>query len=105
MSLRHWLQLALTEGIGPILQTRLVDAAGGAEAACDADGALLRNVDGIGAGKAMKIRDALRHAATLVDEELARAASVGASIVCRDDELYPPLLKLIPDPPPVLYVR
>jgi DNA processing protein len=105
MSLRHWLQLALTDGIGPILQTRLVETAGGAEAACAADGALLRNVDGIGSGKATKIRDALRHAATLVDDEIAKAHAAGAAIICRDDDTYPPLLKLIPDPPPVLYVR
>src|SRR5205814_9299597 len=36
MPLRHWLQLSLTEGIGPILISRLIDAAGSAEAACEA---------------------------------------------------------------------
>src|SRR5213076_2629354 len=29
----------------------------------------------------------------------------GVALVCRDDEIYPHLLREIPDPPPVLYVK
>jgi DNA processing protein len=39
-----------------------------------------------------------------VEPELERAAKAGARLICRDDEEYPALLKLIPDPPPLLYV-
>lgn len=101
--LRHWLQLALTEGIGPILQTRIVESAGSAQAACEANVSLLRNVEGI-SGKATKIHDAIRRAANEVEAELHRATSAGARLICRDDSEYPALLKLIPDPPAVLYV-
>ena len=62
MALRHWLQLSLTDGIGPILIRRIVDAAGGAEGACEASVALLRSVEGVGTAKATKIHTALRAA-------------------------------------------
>jgi len=102
--LRHWLHLSLTEGIGPILQTRLVEAAGSAQGACEISTSQLRNVEGIGSGKALKIHDALKRAADEVDPELERAAKAGAHLICREDEEYPALLRLIPDPPAVLYV-
>ncbi len=105
MSLRHWLQLSLTAGIGPILVRRIVDAAGGAAPACEAPVALLREIDGIGAAKAAKIHSALRAAGALVDEELAAAAALGVTIISRDDEAFPLLLRSIPDPPAVLYVK
>ena len=105
MALTHWLQLALTEGIGPILTSRLVSAAGSAKAACAADRQLLRNVEGIGPAKSQQIYDALRRAADMVDGEMERAKSAGAAIICLEDEAYPPMLKAISDAPPVLYIR
>src|SRR5438067_12127722 len=99
MPLRHWLQLALTEGIGPILVGRLVEAAGGAEAACAAGEKALRGVEGIGAGKARPIAESLRRAAGEVDAELARVEQAGLHLICRDEPDYPPLLSHIPDPP------
>ena len=104
MAVRHWLQLAMTDGIGPVLARRLVAAAGSPAAACGADVALLRTVEGI-ASKAGKIAASLRAAGGKVDAELARSAAVGASVICPDDPTYPPLLREIPDPPLVLYVR
>jgi DNA processing protein len=77
MALSHWVQLALTEGIGPILTSRLVDATGGAEAACQANANLLRSVEGIGSAKSQQIVDALRRAATEVEAELERAQAAG----------------------------
>src|SRR5687768_6875791 len=105
MALRHWLQLALTDGIGPILIGRLIDAAGGPEEACGASASLLRNIEGIGAAKASRIHSALRDAAGRVDAEIERAAKLGVTLVSRDDEDYPVLLTNIPDPPTVLYVK
>lgn len=95
----------MTEGIGPISIGRIVNAAGGAEAACSADVDQLNNVEGIGLTKSRAIRAALRQAAAEVDKELERAAVKRFSLVCPDDDLYPPLLRSIPDPPTVLYVR
>jgi DNA processing protein len=105
MPLRHWLQLALTTGIGPVLIRRIIDKAGSPEAACAATASLLRTVDGIGTNKASTVAEALKIAGTEVDRELARAASAGATIICPDDPSYPTLLRDIPDPPAVLYLR
>src|SRR4051812_38158634 len=107
MPLRHWLQLALTDGIGPILSRRIIDRAGGdIEAACAGEMKVLREVEGIGSAKATKIQMALREAAGAVDAEIARAQAASVRIICPDDgEDYPVLLRSIPDPPVVLYVR
>ncbi|MGC4033812.1 MAG: DNA-processing protein DprA [Tepidisphaeraceae bacterium] len=103
MSVRPWLTLALTEGIGPILSRRLIEAAGSAFAACQADAVLLKTVEGIGAAKASKIAASLREAARKVDDAIARAESLGMTIVCPEDATYPHSLHAIPDPPLVLY--
>lgn len=105
MALRHWLQLALTEGIGPILSQRIVQAAGSAEKACGADVDLLNNIEGIGLARSRKFVRALAVAAEEVDIELVRAAAANVSILCPDESNYPLLLRDIPDPPNVLYVR
>jgi DNA processing protein len=105
MPLIHWLQLALTEGIGPILTRRLIDAAGSAEAACDVTVPLLRTIDGIGTAKAGRIHAALREARAAVERELRLAAEHQVRLICPDDPEYPLLLRSIPDPPAVLYVR
>lgn len=105
MSLRHWLQLSLTDGVGPILGRRIIDAAGGIEAACEASPALLRNVEGIGSAKAGRIHESLRDSFAAADSELERARRMGLGLVCPEDESYPPLLRTTPDPPLVLYVK
>src|SRR2546421_91800 len=105
MALRHWLQLALTGGIGPVLQTRMIEACGSAEGACSASTSQLRNIEGIGAAKSQQIHDALKESSKQVDDELEKAHSSAVGLICRDDALYPPLLKHIPDPPAVLYIK
>src|SRR6478672_9097957 len=103
MALRDWLRLSLTEGIGPILTRRLIEAAGDIEAACDASVNLLRTIEGVGTAKANAIRESMR--AAKVDEELERSAKLGLSLICPDDQNYPTLLRAIPDPPTVLYAK
>ena len=104
--MRHWLTLAMTDGIGPILARRLVERAGSAAAACDAHAALLRTVEGIGTGNAAKIAQALKDARSKVDDELARVeVRPGTRLITTDDDVYPLLLRSIPDPPLVLYVQ
>ena len=105
MSLRDWLQLALTDGIGPILTSRLVAAAGGAEGAVRADARLLQSVEGIGPAKARQIAEALREASRMVESEWDRCTESGIHLICLDDAEYPMLLRSIPDPPPVLYMK
>src|SRR5437763_10249877 len=105
MALRHWLQLALTDGIGPVLQTRLIDSCGSAEGACSASISQLRNIEGIGAAKSQQIHDALKESAKQVDEELEKAHSSAVGLICRDEALYPTIFKNHPDPPAVLYIK
>ncbi len=105
MPLRHWLQLTLTHGLGPILIQRLVQAAGSAENACSADLALLRSIEGIGQAKASSILSSLRAAADEAESEWYRTQTARIRLLCPDDTDYPILLRSIPDPPPVLYMR
>ncbi len=105
MALRHWLQLALTEGIGPILSRRMIDAAGSIEAACEISSQTIRAVEGIVSARASTIHQSLREAAGAVQGEMDRAASMNVALLCPDDETFPMLLRSIPDPPLVLYVR
>jgi DNA processing protein len=103
---RHWLQLALTEGLGPILTRRLIDLTGSAEAACSVSARQLAQVEGIGTKKSEAIATALRAAAPEVDAQLQQAAALGVAILCPDDDdAYPVLLRSIPDPPLVLFVK
>ncbi|MGA3066001.1 MAG: DNA-processing protein DprA [Tepidisphaeraceae bacterium] len=95
----------MTEGIGSILLGRLVTAAGSAEAACSADEGLLHSVEGIGTVKSSQIRRSMREAADLAEAEMTRCREMGVGLICRDDSNYPTMLKVIPDPPAVLYVR
>jgi DNA processing protein len=105
MPLRHYLQLALTEGIGPILMGRLIEAFGSAERAVSVSLGDLRSIEGIGATKAQMILTSLRGAGEGVEAEMARAAEAGVRMICPEDEVYPLLLRSIPDPPAVLYIR
>ena len=95
----------MTRNIGPILAHRLIEATGSAAAACNSNANVLRQIDGIGAGKSTAIATSLQNAAKLVDAEIDRAVACGAQIICPEDESYSVLLKTIPDPPLVLYVK
>jgi DNA processing protein len=103
--LLHWLRLALTDGVGPILARRLIEATADVAAACEATPALLRNVEGIGTSRATKIHASLRGTHDAAASELERARLMGVRVICPEDETYPPLLHSTPDPPLVLYVK
>jgi DNA processing protein len=105
VALRHWLQLSLTEGIGPILSRRIIESLGGAEAACAASAKDLSQIEGIGSAKLRSIHASLQRAAEQAPAEIERAAAIGAQIICPDDAGYPVLLRSIPDPPNALYVK
>src|SRR3954468_10496277 len=105
MPLIHYLQLALTDGVGPITLKRMVEALGPADSVCRASLAQLRTVEGIGTAKAEKIHGSIGRARAAAEAELAKAAAMGLEIVCPEDVAYPLLLRSIPDPPAVLYVK
>lgn len=98
----QWLALALTPSLGPNKCRRLVEHFGNTQAVFAAS---LTELEAAGLSAAAAQSIALGKSAELAQEEMVRAASVGAQIVTLDDPVYPPLLKQIYDPPVALYVR
>jgi len=98
-----WLQLIRADGLGPVLFKRLLDAFGSVERILGASVAELTRVDKIGS------RTAERIIRTRNDfdprRELDLADRLGVTLLHLQDERYPPPLRAIYDPPPVLYVK
>jgi len=103
--LRDLLRLTLTPGLGPILIARLLAAFGSPPAVLAASARDLERVKGIGSGKSVSFVKGMKESAALVDAELDLAANLGVDLVALDHPTYPPLLRSIPDAPPLLYVR
>lgn len=99
------LRLTLTPGLGPILIKRAIAHLGSPAQVCQATPAALQRVEGIGNTKANNIAASLANSANLADAELQRAQQHNARIITLYDNDYPPLLRLIPDPPPILYIK
>lgn len=99
------LRLTLTTGLGPVLISRCLETFGSAAGALRASATDLRRVKGIGEGKADAIRRGMDDSERLASEELDLAARLNVSFVAITDDHYPPLLRQIADPPPLLYVR
>jgi len=104
-SLRAMLQLAMTPGLGPVRLHRLLAHLETPQRIVESNARALQQVDGIGSSVARSIVNGLREAERDVDSEIARVRDAGADLVSWSDPRYPNLLKAIPDPPPVLYVR
>lgn len=99
------LRLTFVPGLGPVLIQRLLDHFGSASAVCRASGAQLLAVQGLGQKSASSIPPAIHAAVRTAEEEITLAERLGVTLVARADPEYPPLLRLIPNPPPILYVR
>lgn len=101
--LDHTLRLAMVPGVGPRTRRLLLDRFGSSEAVLAAAPSELRSVEGVGP----KLTARILAARDEVDVEgligLCRQRDV--QIIAEMDEAYPPVLRQIPDPPPVLFVR
>ncbi|MBB6430487.1 DNA-processing protein DprA [Algisphaera agarilytica] len=101
------LALMLTPGLGQTLIGRCVEAFGSAEAVLGVSGQQLGGVKGISPKRSgelkRKLDEVLQSGA--VERELEAVRAAGVSLVHRESEAYPRLLKLIPDPPLLLWVR
>jgi DNA processing protein len=97
-----WLALALSPGLGP---KRIVDAMAGLDAASEIFRLPLTGLEALKfpAGAAQFIFDGKARAAA--EQEWARVAAQGATLVTYGCVEYPERLKEIYDPPPVLWVR
>ena len=100
--LRAYLRLHLAEGVGPITFHKMVEAFGGVEDVFAASPGQWKRVEGVGAGKSQGIGAVTDEQ---VDEELRLTDEHKVEILCCEEDGYPAGLKMIPDPPPILYVR
>ena len=80
---------------------RLIEVFGSVQAAVEAGPHQWRKVKGIGS---KTVDDLSAVTDEQIDAELAQADRHGVTILCLADEEYPAALKMIYDPPPVLYV-
>lgn len=100
---RVHLRWALTDGVGPLIFSRLLVQFGSAEAALGATAAEMTLVKGISREGAERI---LRTATQIqIENELDACAAKGVRIICRADPDYPAGLREVPDPPIVLWVK
>lgn len=98
-----WLGLHLVPGVGRITFKRLVGYFGHPRDVMRATTGQLLRVSGIGPKLAQAITTF--QAGIEVERELRAAEAAGCQIIPQEGEGYPPLLKAIEDPPPVLYVK
>jgi DNA processing protein len=98
-----YLQLAFTTGIGPCLLRRLLERFGSATQALNAAPQDLAEIEGLGVTLARRLRagDAREQVMVVVDE----CAKHDIRILFPDQAEFPRLLKEIPDPPAVLFIR
>lgn len=101
------LTLLLAPGLGPTLVQRCIEQFGSATATLDASPQQLTTIHGISANGAKKLRSALDDLLDRGEAEVEqqRAEAAGVRLIMQDDADYPRLLRHIPDPPPVLWVR
>jgi len=98
----YWVGFNLVRGIGAVRLQTLIQHFGSAEAAWHATPPELRAA-GLSARLAERVAEA--RACVDLDKLWEQIAAQGIRILTWEDELYPPRLKEIEQPPPVLYVR
>lgn len=96
------LALNLLPNIGPVRVRRLLDVFGSPERILAAKTGEIVRVDGFSEELAETISHWENHAD--LQRELRRIAELNLKLIPREDDLYPPLLKQIHDPPIILYV-
>jgi DNA processing protein len=96
-----WFTLKYVPGIGNHLYKRLIERFGSPEHVFNASKDRLLEVDGISPRLISALRQAKLPAEAQKDLDLV--VQKGYRIICMTDPAYPPLLREIPDPPPILY--
>ncbi len=101
--LAYTLRLAMVPGVGPRTRRLLLDRFGSSEAVLTATPSELRSVEGVGP----KLTARILAARDEVDVEglIALCRRHEVQIIVEADNAYPSVLRQIPDPPPVLFVR
>lgn len=98
----YWILLTMVTGIGPVRFQRLLEVCGGAEAAWYATDLQMAQ-----AGIERRSAHALSRLRKDVtpDSTMERLERLHVRALTLEDDGYPPSLRTIPDPPPVLFVR
>jgi DNA processing protein len=103
VDIEKWLKLIRVDNVGPTTFAKLIKHFGSAERALGASASELAKIDGIGFKTAEQIARTRNKFDTATELELAE--KLGVWIINLADERYPPVLKRIYDPPPVLYIK
>ncbi len=98
-----WLRLIRAEHVGPTTFSKLLRHFSSIEGALGASVSQLAGVEGISSKAAQQIAKTRDEFDTASELELAE--KLGVWIIHLEDERYPPALKSIYDPPPVLYIK
>jgi DNA processing protein len=99
-----WLALKAVPGIGDVLYKRAIERFGSPIAALRADPSEWMTIEGIGSKVAQSLRS-YRPDDTAIARELDRVDELECDLVGLTDPQYPVLLRMIPDPPPYLYLK
>ena len=103
IDIEKWLGLIRADNVGATTFAKLIKHFGSADRALGASVSELAKVNGIGYKKAEQI--AATRGKFDVAKELELAAKLGVWVINLDDKRYPPALRQIYDPPPVIYVK
>lgn len=98
-----WLKLIRAENVGPTTFGKFINHFGSVDQALGASVSELAKIGGVGFKTAEQIVATRNKFDTTA--ELALAEKLGVWIIHLDDVRYPPVLKQIYDPPPVLYIK
>lgn len=99
----HALRLALVPGVGPKTRRALLERFGTPEAVLRASPAALREVPGVGPKLSARLARAMEEIDA--EAEIALCQQNQVQILRDTDAAYPVLLRQVPDPPAVLFVR
>ncbi len=102
-NLKYWLALNFIPDIGPVLAGRLLSAFGSPENIFRMSVNELRQVQDIGENRARKIAGFRQW--DIVQREIDQAAANGVTLITREDESYPVMMKKAYGAPNVLYIK
>ncbi len=103
VDIEKWLKVIRADGIGPTTFGKLISHFGSIVRALGASVSELSKIEGIGFKTAEQIAATRDKFDTIAELELADKLDVW--IIHLNDKRYPPVLKQIYDPPPVLYIK
>jgi DNA processing protein len=103
VDIEKWLGLIRADSVGPTTFAKLINHFDSVERALGASVGELTKIDGIGFKTAEQIAKTRNKFDATAELELAD--ELGVWLIHLDDERYPPVLKRIYAPPPVLYIK